>query len=152
MAFTLFCPEFGNVVNNAFLVLIFWVQKLGGANFTRFCNYVSTYISRHVITFLSWAHLWSFPITVGTLDHQSHAAELSREFTLHYTVKLSGAESAKQWQTAELSQSCNCCPNRPLCHFLQASWNWAIVAVQKAQARPKLLFQLLLLSLPTLNS
>ena len=39
MAFTLFCREFGNVVNRALLVLIFWVKKLVGANFTRFCNY-----------------------------------------------------------------------------------------------------------------
>ena len=39
MAFTLFCREFGNVENRAFLVLIFWVKKLVGANFTRFCNY-----------------------------------------------------------------------------------------------------------------
>ena len=41
MAFTLFCREFENVVNRAFLVLIFWVKKLVGANFTRFCNYVA---------------------------------------------------------------------------------------------------------------
>ena len=34
--------EFGNVVNRAFLVLIFWVNKFVGANFTRFCNYAST--------------------------------------------------------------------------------------------------------------
>ena len=40
MAFTLFCCELGNVVNHAFLVLIFWVKKMVGANFTRFCNYV----------------------------------------------------------------------------------------------------------------
>ena len=39
MAFTLFCRKFGNVVNRAFLVLIFLVKKLVGANFTRFCNY-----------------------------------------------------------------------------------------------------------------
>ena len=39
MAFTLFCREFGNVVNRAFLVLIFGVNKFVGANFTRFCNY-----------------------------------------------------------------------------------------------------------------
>ena len=39
MAFTLFCREFGNVVNRAVLVLIFWVKKMVGANFTRFCNY-----------------------------------------------------------------------------------------------------------------
>ena len=39
-AFTLFCREFENVVNRVFLVLIFWVKKLVGANFTRFCNYV----------------------------------------------------------------------------------------------------------------
>ena len=39
MAFTLFCREFRNVVNRAFLVLIFWVNKLVGANFTRFCIY-----------------------------------------------------------------------------------------------------------------
>ena len=40
MVFTLFCREFGNVVNRAFLVLIFWVKNLVGANFIRFCNYV----------------------------------------------------------------------------------------------------------------
>ena len=45
MAFTLFCREFGNVVNRAFLVLIFWVQKLVGANFKRFCNYAIGKIS-----------------------------------------------------------------------------------------------------------
>ena len=39
MVFTLFCREFGNVINRAFLVLIFWVKKLVGAEFTRFCNY-----------------------------------------------------------------------------------------------------------------
>ena len=39
MVFTLFCREFGNVVNRAFLVLIFWVKNLVGANFIRFCNY-----------------------------------------------------------------------------------------------------------------
>ena len=39
MAFTLFCREFGNVVNRALLVLVFWIKKLVGANFTRFCNY-----------------------------------------------------------------------------------------------------------------
>ena len=38
MAFTLFCREFGNVVNRAFLVLIFWVKKIVGANFTRFAT------------------------------------------------------------------------------------------------------------------
>ena len=32
----LFCRKFGNVVNRAFLVLILWVKKLVGANFTRF--------------------------------------------------------------------------------------------------------------------
>ena len=39
MVFTLFCREFCNVVNRAFLVLIFWVKNLVGANFIRFCNY-----------------------------------------------------------------------------------------------------------------
>ena len=28
------------MVNRAFLVLIFWLKKLAGANFMRFCNYV----------------------------------------------------------------------------------------------------------------
>ena len=37
--FTLFCREFENVVNLAFLVLIFWGGKLVGANFYAFCNY-----------------------------------------------------------------------------------------------------------------
>ena len=48
MAFTLFCREFGNVVNRAFLVLIFWVKKLVGANFARFCNYAGNkgYLAR----------------------------------------------------------------------------------------------------------
>ena len=35
----LFCREFENVVNRAFLVLIFWGGKLVGANFYAFCNY-----------------------------------------------------------------------------------------------------------------
>ena len=35
----LFCRKSGNVVNRAVLVLIFWVQKLVGANFYAFCNY-----------------------------------------------------------------------------------------------------------------
>ena len=39
-ALTPFCRKFGNVVNRAFWVLIFWLKKLAGANFTRFCNYV----------------------------------------------------------------------------------------------------------------
>ena len=36
--------RFGNVVNRAFLVLIFWVNKLVGANFTRFCNYALEFL------------------------------------------------------------------------------------------------------------
>ncbi len=32
--------RFGNVVNRAFLVLIFLGKKLVGANFYAFCNYV----------------------------------------------------------------------------------------------------------------
>ena len=39
MAFTLFCCEFENVVNRAFLVLIFWGNNLVSANFYAFCNY-----------------------------------------------------------------------------------------------------------------
>ena len=39
MAYVLFCREFENVVNRAFLVLIFWGQKSVGANFYVFCNY-----------------------------------------------------------------------------------------------------------------
>ena len=39
--FTLFCREFENVVNRAFLVLIFWGGKLVGANCYAFCDYVS---------------------------------------------------------------------------------------------------------------
>ena len=39
--FTLFCREFENVVNRAFLVLIFWGEKLVGANCYAFCDYVS---------------------------------------------------------------------------------------------------------------
>ena len=39
--FTLFCREFENVVNRAFWVLIFWVEKLVGANCYAFCDYVS---------------------------------------------------------------------------------------------------------------
>ena len=41
-AFTLFCREFGNVVNHAFLVLIFWAENLVGAIFSAFCNYANT--------------------------------------------------------------------------------------------------------------
>ena len=37
--FTLFCREFENVVNRAFLVLIFWGAKVVGAKFYAFCNY-----------------------------------------------------------------------------------------------------------------
>ena len=37
--FTLFCREFGNVVNHAFLVLIFWAKYSVGAIFSAFCNY-----------------------------------------------------------------------------------------------------------------
>ena len=37
--FTLFCRKFDNVVNRAFLVLIFWGGKMVGANFYAFCNY-----------------------------------------------------------------------------------------------------------------
>ena len=35
----LFCREFENVVDRAFLVIIFWGEKLVGANFYAFCNY-----------------------------------------------------------------------------------------------------------------
>ena len=38
-AFTLFCREFGNVVNRAFLVLIFLAKKAVGASLFAFCNY-----------------------------------------------------------------------------------------------------------------
>ena len=41
MAFTLFCCEFENVVNRAFLVLIFWGKNLVSANFYAFCNYAA---------------------------------------------------------------------------------------------------------------
>ena len=41
MEFLLFCREFGNVVNRAFLVLIYWVKKLVGANLTRFGNHAT---------------------------------------------------------------------------------------------------------------
>ena len=57
MSFTLFCREFGNVVNRAFLVLIFGVKKLVGANFTRFCNYVLMMIVVMMMvgkTYLKW--------------------------------------------------------------------------------------------------
>ena len=37
-AFTLFCREFGSVVNRAFLVLIFWARNAAGATFFAFCN------------------------------------------------------------------------------------------------------------------
>ena len=39
--FTLFCRECENVVNRAFLVLIFLGGKLVGANCYAFCDYVS---------------------------------------------------------------------------------------------------------------
>ena len=42
MPFTLFCREFEIVVNRANLVLIFWGEKMVGANFYAFCNYVTT--------------------------------------------------------------------------------------------------------------
>ena len=38
-AFSLFCREFENVVNRAFLVLIFLGGEMVGANFYAFCNY-----------------------------------------------------------------------------------------------------------------
>ena len=41
-AFTLFCRKFGNVVNRAFLVLVFWAKTAAGAIFFAFCNYVKT--------------------------------------------------------------------------------------------------------------
>ena len=37
--FSLFCREFENVVNRAFLVLILLGEKMVGANFYAFCNY-----------------------------------------------------------------------------------------------------------------
>ena len=37
----MFCREFENVVNRAFLVLIFLGEKLVGANFYAFCNYAT---------------------------------------------------------------------------------------------------------------
>ena len=40
--FTLFCREFENVVNRAFLLLFFLGEKLVGANFYAFCNYERT--------------------------------------------------------------------------------------------------------------
>ena len=40
--FTLFCRKFENVVNRVFLVLIFWGEKLVGANCYAFCDYVSS--------------------------------------------------------------------------------------------------------------
>ena len=49
MVFTLFCREFANVVNRAFLVLIFWVKNLVGANFIRFCNYVTNTLNCNVV-------------------------------------------------------------------------------------------------------
>ena len=39
MAFALFCRKFGNVVIREFLVLIFWVKKLVGANFYAFLQF-----------------------------------------------------------------------------------------------------------------
>ena len=38
-ALTLFCRKFGNVVNDAFLVLLFWAKNAVGATFFAFCNY-----------------------------------------------------------------------------------------------------------------
>ena len=35
----LFCREFGNVVNQAFLVLIFWAKTAADATFFAFCKY-----------------------------------------------------------------------------------------------------------------
>ena len=54
IAFTLFCREFGNVVNNAFLVLIFWAKNSVGAIFSVFCNYA--YDSDVTLSY-SWNHL-----------------------------------------------------------------------------------------------
>ena len=51
--FTLFCCEFENVVNRAFLVLIFWVQKLVGANFYAFSNYAVSSSPSIVMKFLA---------------------------------------------------------------------------------------------------
>ena len=50
----LFCREFENVENHAFLVLIFLGEKLVGANFYAFCNYAPT---------LSWQSQY-FPFKV----------------------------------------------------------------------------------------
>ena len=53
MAFTLLCGEFGNVVNRAFLVLIFWAKTAAGATFFAFCNYVHDQRSTGPVT-TSW--------------------------------------------------------------------------------------------------
>ena len=45
----LFCREFENVVNHAFLVLFFLGEKLDGANFYAFCNYVSTWGEANIL-------------------------------------------------------------------------------------------------------
>ena len=69
MAFKLFCCEFGNVVNRAFLVLIFWIKKLVGANFTRFCNYEYYYniiglqYRMHTIPVTFWKKIIMYIIT-----------------------------------------------------------------------------------------
>ena len=42
------CCKFGNVVNRACLVTIFWVGKLVGANFHAFCNYVCAKMMKRV--------------------------------------------------------------------------------------------------------
>ena len=62
MTFTLFCREFGNVVNRAFLVLIFWIKKLVGANLTRFCNYATSCILLFKVDASPhWGLMWGVP-------------------------------------------------------------------------------------------
>ena len=68
-AFTLFCREFENVVNHAFLVLIFLGGKLVGANFYAFCNYDLGLISSHIFT-------WWFRLAVGPVKSWTEGKRL----------------------------------------------------------------------------
>ena len=70
----LFCREFENVVNRAFLVLIFLGGKLVGANFYAFCNYGSY---NHIQESLSYSQVHS-NCSLATYHVQEEAYQVSR--------------------------------------------------------------------------
>ena len=142
MQFTLFCREFGNVVNHAFLVLIFWVKNSVGAIFSTFCNYAShhhhlqdQHHQKHgcAAAFVPTIHQQSDPLQgTKTRAGATHAVQLNSaiqssadKMGLRHNV-----HSSMKWTCDIVMCVCECCgvagaPNQALARTQLVKSPWA---------------------------